>query len=93
MFSLASDDKEKRMREFYREAQVMQADVYAIGVVIWLLVSSDVPEKGKNYLHSVLNSTDVFLSFDHWMILKRSLEPNPAKRPAISEVVQMMQVV
>ncbi|GFR86668.1 serine/threonine protein kinase [Elysia marginata] len=24
MFSLASDDKEKRMREFYREAQVMQ---------------------------------------------------------------------
>ncbi|GFS15604.1 CBL-interacting serine/threonine-protein kinase 20 [Elysia marginata] len=70
-----------------------KADVYAIGVVFWLLVSSDVPEKGKNYLHSALASTDVFLSFDHWMILKRLLEPNPAKRPAISEIVNMMQVV
>ncbi|GFS27066.1 serine/threonine protein kinase [Elysia marginata] len=71
----------------------LKADVYAIGVVFWLLVSSDVPEKGKNYLHSALTSTDVFLSYDHWMILKHLLEPNPAKRPAISEVIKMLQVV
>ncbi|KAK3788436.1 hypothetical protein RRG08_004731, partial [Elysia crispata] len=66
-------------------------DIYAIGIMYWLLVSDQEPEKNVDYLAKVYANTDVDLYCSNWFTLEQLLEPNPAKRPTASQVIKLLE--
>ncbi|GFO50168.1 serine/threonine-protein kinase [Plakobranchus ocellatus] len=66
-----------------------KADVYAIGIMYWALLSGETPEMGLDYLSKV---TNLDVSHDQRAILKRLLAINPSDRPTVSDLLKLMKV-
>ncbi|KAK3760457.1 hypothetical protein RRG08_065183 [Elysia crispata] len=68
-----------------------KCDVYAIGVMYWILVSGQQPEKNVDYLAKVYASTDLDLFYTNWFTLEHLLHPKPAERPTASQVITLLE--
>ncbi|RUS73815.1 hypothetical protein EGW08_018432 [Elysia chlorotica] len=68
-----------------------KCDVYAIGVMYWVLITGMNFTVGTNFLGKLMVAKGVELSPSQRSTLECMLEPNPAERPTASEVVKMMR--
>ncbi|GFR78011.1 serine/threonine-protein kinase MARK1 [Elysia marginata] len=69
-----------------------KGDVYSIGVMCWLLVSKDKQGENVDYQTRVKTATDLCMSPSLRSALEQMLEPDPAKRPTVSNVLQLLIV-
>ncbi|GFO42847.1 CaMK family protein kinase [Plakobranchus ocellatus] len=68
-----------------------KADIYAIGVMYWALVSREDPKEHDNY-QDKLADNKVNLSPSQKFLLQRLLDPNPVHRPNAPELVKMIRI-
>ncbi|GFS08473.1 serine/threonine-protein kinase Nek3 [Elysia marginata] len=67
-----------------------KCDVYAVGVMCWLLVSKDKPGVNVDYQARVRTATGLRMSLRS--ALEQMLEANPAQRPTVSKVLELLFV-
>ncbi|GFN86836.1 serine/threonine-protein kinase [Plakobranchus ocellatus] len=68
-----------------------KADIYAIGVMYWALVSGEDPQEHADY-QDKLADTKLNLSPSQRSLLRRLLDPNPVERPNASELVKLIRI-
>ncbi|GFR88618.1 serine/threonine protein kinase [Elysia marginata] len=81
-FDCESDDS-------VEEFDLFKCDVYALGVVCWVLVSKEVPVAGANYLAWLKGATHLNIPAHMRLAMELMLEPIPEKRATIQEVMTM----
>ncbi|GFS24624.1 hypothetical protein ElyMa_005161800 [Elysia marginata] len=70
----------------------LQSDIYAIGVSLWLVMSSDSPGENVDYQSRVRTATGLRMSRSLRSALEQLLEPDPAKRPTAAEAAELLHL-